>query len=280
MKKILVIILLSTLGAFAQSSTMLLLFGDDFEPETQLYLSSLTTPLSYDQQIRINTFVKMVKDSLQISSLSSRFDVMLPLANETAEAGLKNLVKRQHDATAVNSPTFTQWEGFTGNGTSSYLNTNYNDSTDDVNFKLDNNSFGFYKRTDGINTDMGIIGTGSQYTATRINAGNLTAGNYIVGIPTIAANGAGFWVVSRTANANFYGYKNAVGYLIPYQRTQPKYSLSFLICAGNTAGSAGLFSNAQISFAFIGEGLSNTEVNKLTNCIEWYMDDLGKGVIP
>ena len=43
--------------------------------------------------------------------------------------------KRLSDFTAVNSPTFTTNEGYNSNGTSSYLDTNYNATTDGVNFQ-------------------------------------------------------------------------------------------------------------------------------------------------
>ena len=45
-----------------------------------------------------------------------------------------------NNATNVNSSTFTPNEGFTGNGTSSYINTNYNASTEGVNYVLDDAS--------------------------------------------------------------------------------------------------------------------------------------------
>ena len=53
--------------------------------------------------------------------------------------------KRVTDYTAVNSPTFTTNEGFSGNGSSSYIDTNYNPFTSGVNFTLNNASFGGVK---------------------------------------------------------------------------------------------------------------------------------------
>jgi hypothetical protein len=44
--------------------------------------------------------------------------------------------KRLSQYTAVNSPTFTSNGGFAGNGTSSYIDTNYNPSTSGVNYTL------------------------------------------------------------------------------------------------------------------------------------------------
>jgi hypothetical protein len=46
--------------------------------------------------------------------------------------------------TAVNSPTFTADEGFQGNGTSSYVDTNFNPSTSGVNYTLNDASRYFF----------------------------------------------------------------------------------------------------------------------------------------
>ena len=112
----------------------------------------------------------MVKDSLQISSLSSKFDGMYLLANETSEAGLKNLVKRQHDATAVNSPTFTQWEGFTGNeNTYAHISTNYYPRTQAVSYALNSGSFGIYFRTNMLGSGINLNGCASTSVDGGVN---------------------------------------------------------------------------------------------------------------
>lgn len=48
--------------------------------------------------------------------------------------------------TAYNSPTFTSNQGFQGNGTSSYIDTNYNANTNGVNYSLNSASIGGYMR--------------------------------------------------------------------------------------------------------------------------------------
>jgi hypothetical protein len=51
--------------------------------------------------------------------------------------------------TAVNSPTFTTNQGFTGNGTSSYIDTNFNPSTSGVNYTLNDASRYFFPHAFG-----------------------------------------------------------------------------------------------------------------------------------
>jgi hypothetical protein len=87
--------------------------------------------------------------------------------------------KRLTDYTAVDSPTFTTNQGFTGNGTSSYIDTNFNPSTSGVNYTLNNASRYFFPhafsgtfRMDGT-TSVGQNGMARQsVTSQRINCGN------------------------------------------------------------------------------------------------------------
>lgn len=53
--------------------------------------------------------------------------------------------KRLTQYTAVNSPTFTTNQGFAGNNTSAYIDTNYNPLTSGVNFTLNDACFGSVK---------------------------------------------------------------------------------------------------------------------------------------
>jgi hypothetical protein len=100
--------------------------GTSLNAETVTYITGLTTPLSSGQVTLIDTFVTSLKTGLSITTLDEVFDVMYILAGETAESSLRNLIKNDHHATAVNSPTFTALEGFTGDGLTKYINTNYN----------------------------------------------------------------------------------------------------------------------------------------------------------
>src|SRR5574343_1234161 len=147
MKKYLFIILIPFLLQAQDGAINLLLMGDEagYDTDAQTYFSAMSTPLSTAYQDRINTFVLMVKDSLSITNLSDKFDVIYLLANETSEAGLKNLVKRSSDATiGAETVTFTADEGFAGDGVGGYINTNYNANSDGVNYTLNDASFGIY----------------------------------------------------------------------------------------------------------------------------------------
>lgn len=264
-----------------------------YDADAKTYFDAIMTPLSDMQKARVNTFIMMLKDSLAITTLSSKFDVMYLLANETSEAGLKNLVKRNYDATAVNAPAFTQWEGFKGNGISSYLNTNYTPNIDSAAYTLYSASFGVYFRTTTDGTNYEIHGTlsttayGGLSHRCILGRPNQFHNNYGIGINSDAVSQAstdslgGFMVATRTGYNLQKGYFNKVVKVTGTTVATKKPDQKILILAQGTIISTSTFyDNDQVSFAFLGAGFDATDVRKLTNSVEWYMDDLGKGVIP
>jgi len=92
---------------------------------------------------------------------------------------------------------------------------------------------------------------------------------------------SGLYITSRTASNIQKLYVNNVikinGVAITTKIPNQDMTLLALLNGGSVYN---YFENDQISFAFIGAGLTSTEARQVTNCIEYYMDALGKGVIP
>ena len=114
--------------------------------------------------------------------------------------------------TAVNSPTFTTNQGFTGNGTSSYIDTNFNPATQGTNHTL-NNASRYYMHFSGTNSIVdGIDLTGANQaltlassTAQRINSTNAlnTAFSY--------STTKGIKSIHRTSSTDVSVYNDKVG---------------------------------------------------------------------
>jgi hypothetical protein len=268
--------------------------GGGLQAETKTYIDGLATPLSSAQLKLIDTFVKDLKSGLGISALSEVFDVMYILAGETSESSLRNLVKRAHDATAVNSPTFTALEGFKKNGTASYLNSNWNGRTaGHANaYSLNSASFGIYFRTNTDATAMEFHGAwsttadGGADNRLQMSRPNGHSTNYGVGVNSLAeANSideriAGMLVLSRTASNIQKLYMNKIVKVEGAEVTTkiPNQNVMLLaLISGDT--SVYFFENDQISFGFLGKGLTPTDVGIITDTFEAYMDSNNKGVI-
>lgn len=287
MKKIFLILLFAS-QLFAQSP-LLTIMGDDFAYDTDVktYLTVATT-LSKTQALRIDALVKSLKDSLGITALSDVFDVIYILANEDSVSSKLNLVKRAHDAIALNSSegSFIQWQGWTGGGTR-YINTLFNPSTQGVNYTLNSSSYGVYSRTDVSNASYCEIG---DYSGT-----NTRARLYIRGAGDVATysiqdviadynasvtDSRGMFVVTRTASNLKAIYRNGVSIGTDANASGGVPNNNYYFLAWNNNGTAGGYSPRQLSFVFLGKGLTPTQVRQITNCFEVYMDALGTGVIP
>lgn len=258
------------------------------EDEVVTYIAGLTTPLSDGQLTLLDTFVLALKTGLSITNLSDAFDAMYILAGETEESSLKNLVKNAHHCAKVNTPTFTALEGFTGIPVSnSYLDTNYNPSTQAVRLSLNSASIGSYSRTNnnGAYCDIGYVKTTAAitnfYIYPRLTDVFYYPNSCAVNQDVANTDSRGFFISSRTAVNLTTGYRN--GNPVDTDATASNTLLSLKITLlGRRRVDTGLadsISINQLSFAFIGRGLSGPEVTVLTNAIEAYMDANSKGVI-
>ena len=100
----------------------------------------------------------MLQDSLAIDSLPEVFNVIYLMANEDSVSSKLNLVKRAYDGVQLGTATFTQWQGWAGNGSTGYINTTYNPATDSIPYTLNSASIGVYNRTGGIE-NKAVVGS-------------------------------------------------------------------------------------------------------------------------
>lgn len=110
-----------------------------YEAEYKAILDYATTN-SYNlpstaQRLKQNTLLS----SLKTAGVWSKLDTFANFATDGSSNFALIDWKRLTQYTAVNSPTFTTNEGFMGNGTSSYIDTNFNPATQGVNY-LQNNA--------------------------------------------------------------------------------------------------------------------------------------------
>jgi hypothetical protein len=131
---------------------------------------------TFSQIIKQNQLVVDLKDA----GVWDKLDTFAVFATDGSSDFALIDWKRLTQYTAVNSPTFTINQGFKGNGTSSYIDTNFTPSTDGVNYQLDNASRYFYGfdggigqrfegNLDGVNNMRYGIGVG--YSNLKINSG-------------------------------------------------------------------------------------------------------------
>lgn len=162
--------------------------------------------------------------------------------------------------TAVNSPTFTANQGYQGNGSTSYLNTNYNPSTQGVKYTLSNASGFAYIGNNVIETRVafGSLGSGAVSAFLYPQYSNL--------IPIYAANDGGtdnygtgnslgLSSVIRTSSTSLRLYKNGALNASATKNSTVIPNLALFICGFNLAGNLSAASTAK--FSATGFGSSN-----------------------
>jgi hypothetical protein len=156
--------------------------GFAYEDEYQAILDRATTlgyALPSDAvKLKQNTLLT----SLKSTGVWSKLDVFYVFAQDGGSAfGTLNWKNpNANQSTLVNSPIFVSNGGFTGNGTSSYIDTNFNPSTQGVQYTQNNASRYFFTHAIGTGRfDGNTSGTNSMFlgvsASQRINAGSNTA---------------------------------------------------------------------------------------------------------
>jgi hypothetical protein len=169
--------ILSTHGIVSSSSGGVIVFDTDYQAVLDYATTQGYTLPSAGQQILQNQLVA----DLKTGGIWSKLDTFAVFATDgDSDFALIDWI-RLTQYTAVNSPSFTTNEGFQGNGTSSYIDTNFNPLTNGVNYTLNNASRYFFPhafsgagRIDG-NTSTGQNGIVRASSNTqRINSTNNT----------------------------------------------------------------------------------------------------------
>lgn len=248
------------------------------------YIDGLETPLSSVQVGYINTFIKALYSGLSITALSQFFDAIYILAGETAESSLRNIVKRDYDGIANNSPVFTQYEGFiTPNASGTTIGIPFNPYTDQVNSKCkkDDNTFLIYYRSYGNETNNstgysnginGVGGTRLRYitAALRWYAYNFEDatdpnGHYL----SEKKRAVGFTHERRIGQDRIGGYNYNVEDWTTRSDPFDIVDASFYIA---------IYLN-QVSFFLIGKYVSDADLTVIMDAFEVYMDAREKGVL-
>lgn len=257
-----------------------------YEDELNTYISGLSTPLSDGQKTLLNNLILAIKSELSIANLSDAFDAIYILAGETEESSLRNLVKNAHHCTNQHSTLFTALEGFTGDGANDYLDTNYNPSSDKVNFAQNSASLGVYIRTSATPltttsltalSQTGAAALGFTWVNTQLYYSlNDSSDNN----KEFSGAGSGLFTITRNNSTQKQLHKNKTSESAVTANSSTISSGNIFILARDLVGTgADRLSVRQISMFYIAKGLSQANVYSIVDAFEAYMDANSKGVI-
>lgn len=253
----------------------------DTDSDVQAWLNTVRplhgTPSSARQTLLHNLVVGLKADGVW-----SKLDRLWVFAQEMQSGALVDFIGRSR-ATPVNAPAFALDRGFTGNGSTSYIDSNWN-PTSGPNYALNNahisvwtaltdtqfrNALGNQTTSPStsISTVRYQVANTAWFGAVNDNTGILAS--------TFGAT-AGHVVVSRTSssalniygnggNKNSDGANSSVG--IP--------NFNFLICAINASGTPGGYFFNQVSAVSSGASLTDTDVSNFYSRLRTYMTAVG-----
>lgn len=242
----------------------------------QPYFDAVTAnggSLTTNEKTYINTFITALGtdfaefDRLWIHGLANSIAARTSLANPTSTM-----------ITAVNSPTFTASQGYTGNGTNSYLNTNYNPVTNGVKYTLDSASIYVYSRTDlnAFKFDIGHTNATSYAVLDLRDGGSfyrsINQVSLVSGITV--ANSLGLFSGIRLNVNDVRSYKNGVLLLNNSTNSSTLINNNMYVLALNNNGTSAFYSPRQLSVSAIGSGIINqstfyTALQALGTSIGW-----------
>jgi hypothetical protein len=140
---------------------------------------------SASQRIKQNTLLL----ALKAGSIWTKLDILYIFANDGgSDFGTLNWkAPTLNQSTLINSPTFTSNQGFTGNGTSSYINTNFNPAIGTNNYVLNNASRHIFVRTQSITAStLDGVGSGNSNATVGVNTTLLRINQGATSLPTTA----------------------------------------------------------------------------------------------
>lgn len=187
-------------------------------------------------------------------------------------------------ATRVNSPTFTPNLGFAGNGSSSYLNSNWK-TNNGVNFTQNNAGIYILVTAGNANansTELGARVSGGSGNSTFIQTA--TAGGIVTGEVNTVVTGAGlsnanlgtgFYHIKNNGSSTLQVYKNGVFFgNLTGRGIVAVAALNLFIGALNLDGNPTSFSTRTIGFVGAGANLNGKEL-AFYNAINDYVTNPG-----
>lgn len=205
-------------------------------------------------------------------------------AHDSQAATLNMKAPGTFTLTAVNSPTFTAYRGYAGNGTTSYLNTGWDVATNGVNTVLDSASIGAYLNA-GTDTGATLSSIGSRNASVGLILLPRSTVDAIRGRVHITANvdiaaGAittrlGLSVLDRSASNLTTAYRNGASVGTAADVSSATASTDIYICCNNQNGTPLLFLDNPVAFAFVGASLGATKELLLYNALIYFLRAIG-----
>jgi hypothetical protein len=221
------------------------------------------------------TLITSTVDSLIAAGVWPKLDMFFITAAHAAQPALLDWCNPYAiGLIATNSPAFVIDRGYTGDGTTSGVQTTGRNVSTLTSFLQDSASMWAWSRTDGTGTgaDFGTVGASNSFSIIRSASNNNTQRLNTNTTASVANAGAiGFFGMTRNNSADFQPYKNGavLGGALAAVSAAP-FAGPFSLCKGQAS-----FSVRQMAAGGCGGYLTPTEWLALYNAVAAYMTAVG-----
>ena len=234
--------------------------------------------LSATEKLAIDTLVKQMK----LDGIWTKMKAVYPMVGASAAACAQNLKSSSFTGSFTSGWTFAS-TGVTPNGTSAYMDTGLNMSS---NLSQNNSSVMVYSRIDltsggvmlgasnaafnnGCFISPKLTSTLAYFAVFDATNGNTTA--------TIT-NSLGFLLASRINSTEETYYQNSSKITTFNATSTTPASLNIYVGALNKNGTTSNFNSRETAFASIGDGLTDTEASNFYTAVQAFQTTLSRNV--
>ena len=206
-------------------------------------------------------------------------DVFYVFATDTAADAELNLMSTSYGLTQTGTVTFTANQGFTGNGSTGYLNTGWSPSTNGVQYTQNSASLGACSFTSATSSAYflgarDVSGDSGFITASTGPVQSYSI-NMTTGSPFSSGTSLGSDIITRTGASAIAAYINGSSVASGAPTSVAPPSSLLYILAYDLAGTASNFYAGQLGYAFAGAGLTSTQVSNVYSRLHTFLSAVG-----
>ena len=241
-----------------------------YSPEAQAYFDAMTTQPSDARKGLINTLIV----GLQADGVWPKLDWLCLLAAHAEQAGRLNAKNPAKALTAFNSPTFTVDLGFTGNGTTSYLDISEAPNASGNSYSQNAAHLSVWKNSTNTGS-LSEIGSPTSWARIRPTWGG-TSGtctiNTSTSLPAMAMTSIakGSVILSRTDGNNANYFINGAGKAGSSSNIADTVPSSIYVLRNANA-----YSSSRLACMSTGGALTDTDVGNLYSRLNTYLTAIG-----
>lgn len=250
---------------------------NELTAETQKLIGKMSVTPPQGRSFLIDQVIR----DLQQGGVWGSLDVLYIFAAHVQQAALLNWKDpATFTGSAVNSPTFTTDVGFTGNGSTAYIDSTFNATTANGLFAQNSGHLSAWSKlvaadSAGICGTLGALGSGNSYITPRFTGDNHFSeinSASVGGVAQANTDGSGFWVTTRSTSTVTDAYRNG-----DFFDTNDAPGTS--AAPGNTTmiflGEAANRGSAQLTMGSIGGNLSSSQIKVFYQAVRKYMISVG-----